>query len=406
MLRFIVTIFVVCISFITYAQLDFRPGYVVIDGDTLSGLVDFKEGAWAFRECSFRKSAGAEIISYLPDDITAYGFVGDKAFQSREVKVSGVAKSVFMELVVKGTVSLFKREDEYWVEKDGIGLHQLVNNVKQVDIGNDRTKQRYDNLHIATLNRMMYDCPGVKNSVEHIELSKRSLTNLVENYNKCVGDIAPTVYQSKKPWIAASVGFIMGANFSQLRIASASAIYDDLEGPSDWETSVLLGPTLDVLAPRTSEHLSFTTAILYLSTKYHSHNQRTQPIRVDDDYLTVDIQQLKFPIGIKYTFTGKKIAPYINGGVAFAAHLASDVKWTEIHTYPDEVLEYNKKPFAIKSGQAGYWGGIGINTAFSKALTGVIELRMDYTDGITPSNSQTVLTRIMNYEIMIGIRMK
>lgn len=403
MVRRFLPVFFVFISIAAFSQSDFRPGFVVTNQlDTIKGLVDFRDGSAANEVCSFKKSSSEAAISYYPGDIRIYGFMNDKVMESRQVVVEKTEKSVFLEVVVRGTVTLFKLNDTFWVEKQGSGFHQLSNNIAAKYSVDDRTKVRNDNRHIATLNIMMHDCAKVKNDVEKVQLNRRSLTSLVEKYNKCAGDVQSVVYQEKKPWAQAKFGLVAGVNFSRLNT--------NTNGVSDWQTSPTLGATMDVYFPRAGERVAFTTGLLYYSATYdysiHTVRRSGSKEWVVDDYFEFDTKQLELPLGARYTFPGKKFLPYVNVGIAFVGNLTRDVSWKQEITFNSEVDVTYEEYTASQLIQTGFWAGVGVLTPLSKKLSGVIEIRAEKTNGASGSSILKSSSSIANYKFVVGLRMK
>ncbi|MEJ1239064.1 outer membrane beta-barrel protein [Chryseolinea sp. T2] len=360
----------------------------------------------------FKRSSSESATTYYPGDVKLYGFTDNKVLESRKVTVDNIERWVFLEVVVRGTVTLFKFNDMFWVEKEGKGFHYLSNNIAaQYSVnGQDRTKIRNDNRHIGTLNIMMYDCPSVKRDIEKVQLTKRSLTALVSNYNKCIGDVKAVTYQSKKRWAQAKFGMLAGANISRLKVNSSGDPDTDVNGPSQWVTSMIIGPTMDLYFPRAGERFAFTTGLLYFGATYDMHfttqmrsGSKTWTL---DDYITVDIKQLQIPLGARYSFPSRKIAPYLIGGVMFVRNLALDSDWKQELTFNSEVKVYDKDGFVYKSIQVGCWGGFGILAPLTNKLAGVVELRADVTNGITPRDAGSVTSTVTNYKVVVGIRMR
>lgn len=400
------------ISFVTYSQSDFRAGFVVTNQlDTIKGLVDHRDGSVAYEVCVFKKAETAEPTSYYPGDIKLYGFVDDKIFEARGVIIDKIEKTAFLEVVVRGTVSLFRLNDMYWVEKKGPGLQQLTNNVTGRHYEHNKTTISTDNRHIGVLTAMMHDCQDVKRDVGKVQLNKRSLTNLVVKYNKCAGDVETVVYQSKKPWAAAKFGLLAGVNSSQLHLYSSGFTDKSVEEDSKGTTSMIVGPIMDLYFPRAGDRMAFTMGLLYFSATYdiHYHAQMYSQSKTwtIDDYITSEMKQLQIPLGAKYTFPSKKkVLPYVNGGIIFVRTVGSTSKWKQKVTFNSEVTETDKGSGSLKPLQAGLWGGIGVTTPLSKKLSGIAELRGDITNGLTPTEGFRLTSSIVNYQLVVGIRMK
>ena len=61
------------ITQISFAQKDFREGYIVTkENDTIQGLIDYRGDIRNSEKCVFKQNAESSDIEYLPADINAY----------------------------------------------------------------------------------------------------------------------------------------------------------------------------------------------------------------------------------------------------------------------------------------------------------------------------------------------
>ena len=214
MRTFLLSVLFISLSQLIFGQTDFRPGYVVThDADTLHGLVDYNEGPNAYRICTFKTSKDDQSITYKPDQISSYGFVGDKLFTSRQITMPDkTSEHVFLEVILKGLVSLYKFNTIFWIDKAGQQLSYLTNESELTTIEGQRFA-RSSNQHIATLNMFLFDCIELRPRIERIQLHERQLSKLVHDYNKCQG-VAVVNYKIKKPWTKFTAGLTSGGHIS------------------------------------------------------------------------------------------------------------------------------------------------------------------------------------------------
>ena len=79
MKRLIVAITVICISQSTFSQTSFRDGFVITNAkDTLTGVIDYREDARAYKSCDFKRSQTEELTTYEPGNIIGYGYKNDR----------------------------------------------------------------------------------------------------------------------------------------------------------------------------------------------------------------------------------------------------------------------------------------------------------------------------------------
>lgn len=407
MKRLIILLAITCIAEFSFSQTDYRNGYVITNaGDTLSGFVDYREKDKAYKSCDFKVSKGQNTITYEPGSIIGYGFENDKFFLSREISIKNKpSQVVFLEVIVRGLVSLYKFENTYFVEKGNDGLQQLINETKEVFIEEKRVS-RNTNQHIGTINMLVFDCAEIRTRVQKIRLAEKDLTNLIEDYNRCKG-VSSVTFKAKKPWTKAIIGLTGGLNVSQLKFDPYPG-YEHLTGDFEVSKSPMIGVSFDILSPRLSERISFHGDFLYLTSKYYNYTLYNSSSSVERNYVTLELQQLKVPIGIRYTFPKREFTPYFNAGISSTIHLSSNSNWVQEVESNSVVITNESEALVINSRQLGLWGGCGVLKSINNKLNVFIELRYEQTDGITQFSidSQGLNSRISNFQIFIGIRTK
>lgn len=407
MKRLLLLITAIIIAKIGWSQTDYRNGYIITGArDTLYGLVDYREGAKAYKSCGFKISKSQNTITYEPHNTIGYGFENDKVFQSREISIKGQpSEVVFLEVIVRGPLSLYKFEHVYFIEKNGTDLQQLINETNEVFIRGKKLI-RNTNQYIGTLNMLLFDCAGMRSKIQRTKLAEKALTNLVEDYNRCQGATGIT-FKAKKPWTKAIIGATGGLNISQLSFPFNPG-YEHLAGDFEISKSPMIGVSLDLFAPRLSERISFQTDLLYLTSKYYNYTLNTGSSSIERNYVTIELKQFKIPIGIRYTFPKREFTPYFTAGISSTIHVnASSKRVLEVES--NRVVNTNEnEALAIKNKQVGLWGGCGVLKSINNKLNAFIELRYERTDGIEPSplNLQGLYSKISNLQIFIGIRTK
>jgi hypothetical protein len=407
MKRLIILITLICIAEFSFSQTDYRKGYVITNSyDTLYGLVDYRENDKAYVSCDFKVSKGQNTIAYEPGSIIGYGFENDKFFQSKEISIRNQpSQVVFLEVIVRGFVSLYKFEDTYFIEKGNNGLQQLINETNEVVVKGRRVLKN-TNQHISTINMLVFDCAEIRTRVQKLRLSEKELTNLIEDYNRCKGESSVS-FKAKKPWTKAIIGVTGGLNASQLNFKTNLG-NEHLAGVFERSKSPMIGVSLDILSPRLSERISFHGHLLYLTSRYYNYTLYTTSSSVARNYVTIELQQLKVPIGIRYTFPKREFTPYFNAGISSTIHLSSNSKWVQELESNSVVNTNENEALTIKNKQFGLWGGCGVLKSVNNKLNAFLELRYEQTDGIEPFavDSKGLNSKISNFQILIGIRTK
>jgi hypothetical protein len=405
LILFLIPIFIAEFSF---SQTDYRKGYVITNArDTLFGLVDYREGVKAYKSCDFKKLKEQNTITYEPSSIIGYGFENDKIFQSKEISIKDQpSRLVFFEVIVSGLVSLYKFEETYYVGKSDSDLQLLSNEIKEAFI-DGRTVLKRTNQYIGTLNIFLFDCAEIRTKLQKVRLMGKELTNLIEDYNRCQG-VPSITFKAKKPWTKLVVGVEGGLNISQLNFSTYPG-YDHLAGVFEVSKSAMIGISLDVLSPRFSERISLHGDFLYLTSKYYNYSLFDNGFSAKRDYVTIELQQLKIPIGFRYTFPRRNFTPYLNIGISSTIHLSSNSKWIQEVEANSIVKTYNNEALSIKENQLGLWGGLGILKSINNKLNGFFELRYEKTDGISHNSfdiQADLKSKITNFQVIIGISTK
>lgn len=391
-----------------FSQSDFRKGFVVTaPGDTVRGFVNYREAAKAYRECDFRPAEHAATTTYQPGQVAGYGFVGNAYFASRTVEVeSGKPETVFLEVLVKGPVTLYKYQGGFFLEKGDGRLMWVAYSETRIE-NNSGTYLKKSNRYIGIVNMMMHDCESMGRSVEQLTLSEKQITKLVERYNKCVG-VTAVVYKEKKAWLKADFGVLAGVNHSTLAFSSPYGSYDVFEEPLTKSTSPLGGVSIDVSSPRLNERISFHVEGQYLKSSYSAFALYENGSTTNRHYLSYSISQVKVPIALRYTFAGRKVKPYINAGVSATFQVKSSSSWKLEAESQNIVKTDYEPPLPIGNKQIGYWGGIGGSVAMFSNFSAFVELRYEHTNGVLDRKIIPVdimSSSVTNIQLIIGLKM-
>jgi hypothetical protein len=414
------SILILCIlslSKIGLAQTDYRKGYIITNThDTVYGLVKYIEGNKIYRSCEFER-ANQDTVIYGPDGIAGYGYVDDKFFESKSIRIlNHEAQSIFLEVLVRGAVTLYHYKNIFLIEKAGADPIELKNDPKATYVDGFEIMKK-SNQHIVTLNILLSDCPELRQRIQKATLSEKSLTSLIEQYNKCKG--VPTItYKGKKEWIHYSFGIMGGVTSSQLIFNNVQGYYKYLSGTYQTTTNTpSIGISLNMSLPRKWEHFSLQGDVIYGSFKYTNHyfnpTSGSPPYQnyASTDFNTViEIHQLNIPVGIKYIGKGSKITPYFNTGFSATIPISSK---SETTIFISDINGYNftfiDKSLEIKPFQFGLWGGLGVLKSINKKKNAFLELRFEKTNGLISGTSAlppSLKSSIANFQITVGIRGK
>jgi hypothetical protein len=399
---FMVAVLLLGLQTAAYSQSDFRKGFVIRQkSDTAFGFIDYHESSRAYRFCDFKRSEKDAVISYEPGEIAAYGFLSDRFFESRPILKDDRREQVFVQVLVKGEVSLYEFDARFLVEKGEQELEPLLNEGKELYL-EDGPVIKYSNQHIATLSILLFDCPEVRSALQDVQLLEKSLTTLIVDYNKCKG-VEPKLFKERKPWVKALIGIEGGVNASWIDF-DGEAWYSHLLGSFETAISPTVGLSATLLSPRLSEHFAFQAAAIFMRTKYYNYKYVDRGSSTKIDYVTIDLQQLKLPIGFQYVFFERTFTPYLMAGPSFTLHVASNSTWIQELESGNLVRTQEGEALSIKSSQFGVWAGIGISRNIHHKLSAYTELRYEQTRGIASSIYPDLRSNISNFQVNLGIR--
>lgn len=237
---------------IVHAQTDFRQGYIIKTmGDTIYGFIDYRSDLLMGTLCRFKDNNNT-IIEYSPYDISAFRFIDNKYFVSREIN----NRSVFLEFLIKGKVNIYYLRDDdgdhYYIDKEGEKLLEIPyeEGIRYVDQG-----QRYyiSKTHIGILNYYMQEAPQFKTRIQSMRKPEHiNLIKLAKDYHNAVcKDEECTIFEKKHPFLKINIEGVAGTvNFENV---------DDFVDKTYFRGGVLL----HFWMPRSNEKLYFKTGLLY-----------------------------------------------------------------------------------------------------------------------------------------------
>ena len=283
-----------------FSQADFRNGFIVTNAtDTVRGLVLYDKTSKAYHTVEFRQSSTQNTTTYTAEQIVGYGFEGSTVYESRNIELEdGSHATKFLQVFVRGAVSLYHYAGEWWIEKEQQGgLIELVNKQREVIVNGQRV-QRNSNQHLSTLNTMMFDCIELRPALKSVALTEHTLVQLVTDYNRCKGSDAK-VFNENKSWRAYKLGIIGGLNISTLTLTSNKEGWAHTVGKFDPSSSTAFGVSLSFRTSKTNRNYSFTGALLYVATESLNYNVIEHISYETRNWVNVSIQQLKIPVGLR-----------------------------------------------------------------------------------------------------------
>jgi hypothetical protein len=268
------------------AQTDFRPGYIILpSGDTIAGKIDYRGDILMGRDCRFIPSGTDKELKYSPYNIIAYRFVDSKYFVSKEIN----GEKLFLEFLIKGKVNVYvhrnPKEDQYFIEKEGLGLTELP--YREEIRYNENVPYEYrSTTHIGLLNMYMQDVPEFQSRIAKMWMPKqRWLIELAEDYHhKICKDESCMIFEKKLPFLKLDLELVGGMiiyNSESMQDINYLNYDEKLKNNKYFQTGVIAHLWL----PTVNEKLFLKTGLLYSTFKSNNSTKTTYKIPIQCEYI-------------------------------------------------------------------------------------------------------------------------
>jgi hypothetical protein len=400
-IKFISVIFAMAISLVVYSQENYVKGFIIKqNGDTLNGLVDYRNWSVNPKQVQFKKSVSDVAFDYRVIDIKAFGAL-DEIYKSAIVQVDnsnfidGVSISpvfrfrtdtVFLQTLFQGTKSLYFYKD--YNAQDN--FYKFDNG--QYELLEYKTYERKDNMghefntenkrFVGQLRVYFQECPNIDAKLKDITYTNKGLENIYKYYYSQTKKETFMSRTSEK--IRAEFGVIGGASMIDLSfITSSSTGTFDYLTKAKFENNLSLagGLFMNIVFPRNNGKWSFYNELFFNSNVAHCfqnnyiHEEYYQKHTMDLGALYLKINNMfrfKYPVGKAFCF--------VNAGMSNGFVL--------IETNNDVVEDrYNNKTTFItqkvlddtRKYEQGYLVGFG---AIYKKYS--VEFRVESASGMSP----------------------
>lgn len=285
------------ISSISFAQSDFRPGYIISsENDTLYGFIDFRSDIRNSLQCTFHSDNGEKTV-YHPFAIKGYRFTNGKYYISKWVKnQTSETVPLFVEYLVDGEKDLFyyrsTEGNNYLINYNDSTL-VLLPFQKKTNMKDGRYYGVQSTQHIGFLKSYFEDAPELYHQIEKIQQpGVRNLTKLTKDYHelKC-SDSVCIIYNKAKNKFRMAIEPVFG--------------YYKFKASNDFKPQY--GAHLYFWLPQNNENLYAKTGLLFYSNNADI-NTETETIRSEYTYYTM-------PIAFEYQLPYKRIKPKFNLGM-------------------------------------------------------------------------------------------
>jgi len=309
-------------------QVNYRDGYVVRNGDTIRGRIDYSDWLMTPHQIDFQDGTGKQA-SFEPGEISAFA-VGDVVFRSWSVKLypysqdpavvtapgwSGAPHdtTVFMLVVTGGRLTLYSYRDGRDVPYFFIGWAggkpeqlRIVNTIVRKGAESDVLT---NNLYQYQLADFVKGCPAVAKRPVEVLYEENALSRVVSTYNQCGPSIAET-RKGRYRWLI-HVLPVAGGLHSMVKVSgntdAAYAGWPAFDGPTGG---------LGVIAQlsKGQRRLAIQADVLYdhfsvSSGEYHKNYY--QRFRAKLQY-----EEIKGNLQVRYYYMAGKTRPFVGLGIS------------------------------------------------------------------------------------------
>jgi len=385
---------ILLIGDVVNCQKIFREGYVVKkNGEPLHGLVEYSSNQKIPSKCTFKRFDIAREVTYSPETILAFGYKNGNRYESKNLK----GNQVFFEVLVTGKIILYQRESAFYIEKDPVGFVELTNgDIKYLnESGLTETKRVRDFLVFITEGKSI-------NIPERINL-KSDVIPIITSYDRNIGQSyavfnrTMTEKQITKKALETGVnktrfGILSGVNVYMLNIKPKTAATNYLPNPEK-EIGPVFGLSYETLISRKTDRLSVKVEIMYSDQTFYCYQEGKNSMGYiirDDAFF--GFTGIKAPLFFQYSFTGRRVVPFINAGIAYQYLYRKNYRMTEEIERPlfNDINTYEHNNVGFKSGEMSILAGVGSKVRVVNNLNLSFQGRIEMGTGVFSVFKQTI----------------
>jgi hypothetical protein len=320
---------------------NFEPGYVVINNDSTSLLIERNDEISLSKEIHFR--LGEQEGVYTPGQINGFGFKADPySFEATEVNLKTAEYSIktlmFSKIMLRGSVNLYKvllpkdllegvyiKNDYAYIIKKDNTFYTLWQREPEIN-----TTLEEDKRYTGLLRFIFQNCPEIaSNEFDKVYLQDAYVINITKRYNECISPDKQVKLYSTKVKPVFKHGF--HAEYNRLTIPQEQSSGDffstiDYDTPGVKTGGISGGYFFEIIKPNVSTKSAIRLGISYASFTYNTYRKYTQvtqspgsPLRYDvaTTTFTVKDNMIKIPLLLQRYFGDYRnsTVPFFNVGI-------------------------------------------------------------------------------------------
>jgi hypothetical protein len=313
-------------------QENFLPGFLVsLKGDTIKGLVDYRNWDRNPEKISFKETAAGITSEYYPLQIKSFVVLDesyesavvqtetssdDTKFLSHDKNLEIVSDTTFLQVIVRGKKSLYyyktrEGKENFYIWQDS--SFQLLIYKKYLKNQDDGTVIAENLTYNGQLTIYLQGCEGIQKRLSEVRYQKNSLEDIFLFYYSCTRE---NIYFHKKTEkTTVRFGALAGVSVTVLKF------YGDfiylVEAGYQPSFSFSGGLFMDIIFPRSQGKWSVNNELLFTSYNvdgkyehyFHANRYTTTYTTLGYSYLKINnMLRFKYPVG--------KFFLYINAGIS------------------------------------------------------------------------------------------
>ena len=352
------------ISFSGFSQ--FKEGFIIKNNnDTISGYINFEGSLLNSDHCAFELQLNSDVKIYKPGDIKAFRFINSKYFVTREILVNNMPQKVFLEWLIQGRASILTytqsvSDIRYFLLLEDGSLIELTNTIQEID-ADDKHYIRDNKEYVNILEFYFRDCPSLQSRIETVPFDSRSLIKITKDYHDrtCkTGDCI--IFEDRDRKLKFDFGISADFLNSSLRLNNAVPEKVSVSNTIGYGLAINI-TNLPLLSPKFSARMN----ILFQNSLF-KYDTTGSIFKFKDDRI-YKINYVRIPLQVNYSFSQKKLNPYISLGISLNLRFAAkEYDQTLINVIRNEFIF--REDLGIKPFQFGLNSGLGLNYIISPGL--------------------------------------
>ena len=344
-IRFLLVLSLILYTLSLLGQSNYKSGYIITQqGDTIHGLVNELRKNKKYSICKFKEGESSDQKTYFPEEILGYGFKDGRAYVSESLNLhTGDSGVYFVEVIIRGTISLYNIYDSYLLKSGDNPLVELYKESKKIyKEGSDFIESKKP--YLDQLKTSLSECPYVSAQINaDLDLTQKDLVALIKDYNSCKG-YPEFTYITPKPHSRLEWEIRVGGHFTSIiapyshRLnADVSTVTIDQVQYSDtiinyalwsergrFKTSVK--PSLGIrgkLSFNSTHSVFFQFGLSYSTSSLEKTGPAPGSLYTDNEVL-FEYSMITVPLGVGKRFYFNNSQIDFSGG--FSAHFSSNIR--------------------------------------------------------------------------------